>query len=166
MARLPFGVPNRAAHLARARLIRLDPELAEFVLLLTQVADTADELAGHEVVPPLLSAAEDALARLDWPTATAAYVARVAPSVESQRIWQLPNDLDTAPPGLDAAQRDERRRARPTLPRRAAARAARPLPADRRAGADRPRAYRPRLALAAGRDPAQGQPHLLDHARR
>ena len=95
VARLPFGVPNRAARLARARLIRLDPTLAEFVLLLTQVADTADQLAGHEVVPPLVSAAEDALARLDWPTATAAYIARVAPSAESQRIWQLPADLDT-----------------------------------------------------------------------
>jgi alpha-mannosidase len=58
------------------------------------------------VVPPLISAAEDALARLDWPTATAAYIARVAPSVESLRIWQLPADLDIAPAGLDAAQRD------------------------------------------------------------
>ena len=55
------------------------------------------------MVPPLLAAAEDALAELDWPSATAAYVARVAPSVESQRIWQLPNDLDTAPAGLDDA---------------------------------------------------------------
>ena len=35
VARLPFGVPNRSARLARARLIRLDRELAELVLLLT-----------------------------------------------------------------------------------------------------------------------------------
>ncbi len=90
VARLPFGVPNRAANLARARLIRLDPDLAEFVLLVTQVADAAHELDGHEVVSPMLTAVEDALAMLDWPSATLAYVARVAPSVESQRIWELP----------------------------------------------------------------------------
>ena len=105
VARLPFGVPNRSARLARARLIRLDRELAEFVLLLTQVAETADQLAGHEVVPPLVAAAEEALARLDWPSATAAYVARVAPGAESQRIWQLPADLDLAPAGLGDAAR-------------------------------------------------------------
>ena len=34
VARLPFGVPNRDARLARARLIRLDPDLAELTLLL------------------------------------------------------------------------------------------------------------------------------------
>jgi alpha-mannosidase len=106
VARLPFGVPNRAAHLARARLILLDPALAEFVLLVTQVADTAEELAGHEVVPPLLSAAEDALARLDWPTATLAYIARISPSAESQRIWELPKDLDPFPSGLADPHRD------------------------------------------------------------
>ena len=34
VARLPFGVPNRDARLARARLVRIDPELAELTLLL------------------------------------------------------------------------------------------------------------------------------------
>ncbi len=99
VARLPFGVPNRDARLVRARLVRLDQALAELTLLLTQAHETATELAGHEVVPPLLAAAEDALARLDWPTATQPYVARVAPGWQMQRVWQLPADLDTAPPG-------------------------------------------------------------------
>ncbi|MFO1143553.1 MAG: alpha-mannosidase [Amaricoccus sp.] len=106
VARLPFGVPHRAAALARARLIRLDPALAELVLLITQVADAAHELDGHEAVSPMLAAVEDALAMLDWPSATLAYVARVAPSVESQRIWELPVDLDLAPAGLAAAHRE------------------------------------------------------------
>ena len=88
-----------------AQLSLIDPELIELALLLTQVAETAEVLEGHEVVPPLLSAAEDALARLDWPTATAAYVSRVAPGREAQRIWQLPPGLDAAPPGLDDGQR-------------------------------------------------------------
>jgi alpha-mannosidase len=104
VARLPFGVPNRAARLARARLIRLHPALAELTLLLTQVAETAEVLAGHEVVPPLLAAAEEALARLDWPTATLPYVARVAPGPQMQRVWQLPAGLALDPPGLDAGQ--------------------------------------------------------------
>ena len=120
--------------------------------------ETAEVLAGHEVVPPLLAAAEDALAELDWPTATLPYVARVAPGWQMQRVWQLPADLATDPPGLEPRAR---RRRRHRLPARAPARPARPLPADRRAGADRPRPHRPRLALAARRDPAQGQPHLL-----
>ena len=62
-------------------------------------------LAGHEVVPPLLAAAEDALTELDWPTATLPYVARVAPGWQMQRVWQLPADLATDPPGLDAGSR-------------------------------------------------------------
>jgi alpha-mannosidase len=105
VARLPFGVPNRDARLARAQLSLIDPELIELALLLTQVAETAEVLDGHEVVPPLLSAAEDALARLDWPSATAAYISRAAPGREGQRIWQLPPGLDAAPPGLDDGQR-------------------------------------------------------------
>ena len=105
VARLPFGVPNRDAKLARARLVRIDPELAELTLLLHQVGDTAEVLAGHEVVPPLLTAAEDAMSELDWPTATLPYVARVAPGWQMQRVWQLPADLATEPPGLEPAHR-------------------------------------------------------------
>ena len=100
VARLPFGVPNRAANLARARLIRIDPALSELLLLLTQVGETAEVLAGHEVVPPLLAAAEEALTKLDWPTATLPYVARVAPGWQMQRVWQLPADLALDPPAL------------------------------------------------------------------
>jgi alpha-mannosidase len=107
VARLPFGVPNRDARLARARLVLIDPGLSELVLLLTQVAETAEVLAGHEVVPPLLTAAEAALTRLDWPTATQPYVARVAPGWQMQRVWQLPRDLPADPPGLDAGAADE-----------------------------------------------------------
>jgi len=105
VARLPFGVPNRDARLARARIAWIDLELDEVVLLLRQVAETATELAGHEVVQPMLAAAEEALARLDWPTATAPYVARVAPGAEMQRVWQLPAGLDPAPPSLDEVAR-------------------------------------------------------------
>jgi alpha-mannosidase len=105
VARLPFGVPNREARLVRAGLAWIDAELADFALLLALVADTAEALGGHEAVSPMLSAAEEALARLDWPSASAAYVARFAPGAEALRIWQLPPDLDTAPAGLGEAAR-------------------------------------------------------------
>ena len=49
-------------------------------LLLLQIAETCDVLAGHAVVPHLLAAAEAALMSLDWPSDTADYIARVASS--------------------------------------------------------------------------------------
>jgi alpha-mannosidase len=106
VARQLFGVPRRDARLAEARLARIEPDLIELSLFLTQLAEIAEVLPGHEVVPPLLTAAEAALARLDWPTATAAYVSRVALGEQAQRIWRLPDGLDPAPPGLDDTQRE------------------------------------------------------------
>jgi alpha-mannosidase len=106
VARLPFGVPNRHPHLKTARLVLIEPELREFTLLVQLVSDTAEELRGHEAVEPLLDAGERALARVDWPTETRAYVARVAPGKELQQVWELPRDLAIAPPGLDRAELD------------------------------------------------------------
>lgn len=105
VARLPFGVPNRDARLARARLIETDHDLEEFVLLLRQVAETAHELGAHDAVVPLLAAAEGALTRLHWPSATPDYIARVAPGTEMQKVWELPLDLDPAPAALDETAR-------------------------------------------------------------
>lgn len=102
VARLPFGVPNRSAALVRAAVVRLDVPLAQLELLLTQVAETAEVIAGHDAVAAMLDAAEAALGLLVWPTATAAYLARIAPGAEAQRIWQLPDDLDPMPAGLGA----------------------------------------------------------------
>lgn len=105
VARHPFGVPNREAALQCARLIELDEELEDFILLLRQVAELSRELGPHDAVPPMLSAAEEALRELRWPSATAAYLSRMAPGQEMQRIWSLPPGLDPAPPGLDDAAR-------------------------------------------------------------
>jgi alpha-mannosidase len=105
VARLPFGVPNRDARLKRARLVRLEERLADFVLLLRQAIETAQVLGGHEVVEPLLTAAENALRKLDWPTGSEAYVARVAPGEQMQRIWQLPAGLAESPEALNEVQR-------------------------------------------------------------
>ena len=105
VARLPFGVPNRDARLGLARLVWLESELDEFALLLRQVVEMAQVLEGHEVIDPLLSAAEESLRRLRWPTETQAYVARMTPGRQLQRIWQLPAGISEEPAGLDEAER-------------------------------------------------------------
>jgi len=115
VARLPFGVPNRHPHLKTARLALIEPDLSEFTLLVQLVGDTAEELRGHEAIEPLLDAAERALARVDWPTETRAYVARVAPGRELQQVWELPGALPTAPPGLNRAELDSVRGATEAL---------------------------------------------------
>ena len=90
VARLPFGVPNRNARLGLAHLVWLETQLDEFALLLRQAVEMAQVLEGHEVIDPLLSAAEESLRKLHWPTETQAYVARMTPGRQLQRIWQLP----------------------------------------------------------------------------
>jgi alpha-mannosidase len=125
VARLPFGVPNRAARLARAEIAWIETDVADLILLLTQVTELAQVLGGyavdqvplegyhpyrphpdhsrpHDVVAPLIGAAEAALHHLRWPTDTSNYVARTAPSPDQQRIWQLPRDLATDPEPLGA----------------------------------------------------------------
>lgn len=103
-AREPFGVPVRAPRLNRAALAWVDEPVHRLHLLLLQIAETSAALADHDVVPHLLSAAEAALMSLDWPSDTAGYIARVAPSPQQQRIWQLP-EMTERPPALDEAQR-------------------------------------------------------------
>jgi alpha-mannosidase len=105
VARLPFGVPNRNARLDRAQLVWLESQLDEFALLLRQVVEMAQVLDGHEVIDPLLSAAEESLCELRWPTATEAYVGRMAPGRQLQRVWQLPAAIAEGPAGLDEAAR-------------------------------------------------------------
>ena len=104
VARHPFGVPNRDPRLNEARLIWNHAELVDLVLCLRQAVETAVELNGHEVVDALLSVAESALRKLDWPTATGTYVARAARGDELQRIWDLPAGLSEAPDGLSEAE--------------------------------------------------------------
>lgn len=102
--RLPFGEPVRQPHLNRANLIWIDLAVDRLRLLLTQVAETVELLKDHEVTPHLLTAAEETLRGLDWPSATADYISRVSPSRNQQRIWQLPELVDN-PAALNQAER-------------------------------------------------------------
>ena len=104
VARLPFGEPVRQPMLNRAELLWLDLAVDRLWLLLTQVAETVEVLVDHEAVPHLLTAAEAVLRGIEWPSATADYVARVAPSRQQQRIWQLP-ELIEDPAALNQAER-------------------------------------------------------------
>ncbi len=104
VARFPFGEPNRDPRLVKARLFWLDAPVSALELLLRQIAEAVAILGEHEVVPHLLEAAETALRSLDWPSASRAYVARMAGGEWQQKIWELP-ELMEAPPGLSDAQR-------------------------------------------------------------
>ncbi|BCH56861.1 alpha-mannosidase [Agrobacterium vitis] len=102
--RLPFGEPVRAPKLERAELFWIDRSVDRMGLLMRQIAEALRVLQGHDVVPYLLDAAEQAFYAIDWPSATADYVARTAPAVMQQKIWQLP-ELKPDPEGLTDAQR-------------------------------------------------------------
>lgn len=104
VARLPFGEPVRGPKLERAALIWLDAAVDNLWLLMRQICEAVDILEQHDVVPHLLDIAEDTLRGLEWPSATAAYVARTAPAPMQQKIWQLP-PLATSPEGLNQAER-------------------------------------------------------------
>lgn len=104
VARFPFGEPNRAPRLHRARLAWLDQPVHRLHLLLAQIIEAVEALGDHEVVPHLLTAAERALYGLDWPSATAGYVSRTAESETQQKIWELP-ELVENPPALTDEER-------------------------------------------------------------
>ena len=134
---------------------------------LALVLETALELgADHHAAAPLAAARSRALRQLAGP-GDRAYLARVALAGRRLRdVWALPAEHDTHPPGLDDAERagprarPPSRRSRPSSPA-----LQRALPAGRLDRAHRPRAYRPRLALADRGDAAQGGAHL-PHRRR
>ena len=103
VARFPFGEPNRAPKLNKARLIWLDEPVHRLHLLLQQIGEAADVLEGHEVLPHLIDAAERALRGLDWPSDTSAYISRTSAEAMQQKIWELP-ELQDNPAGLTEAQ--------------------------------------------------------------
>ncbi|HMH92597.1 MAG TPA: alpha-mannosidase, partial [Streptosporangiaceae bacterium] len=137
VGRFPFGEPNRAPRLERARLAWEDTAVEQFARQLALVLE-AVEVVGDGPAGALLTCAERALASVDWPSRTADYVARVAGSDALQGIWELPAGLDPAPPGLT----DEERAS--------VARSSRQLAAD--------------LAAAKEAHPPQGDLLLTGHA--
>jgi alpha-mannosidase len=137
VARQPFGEPNRTPRLERARVVWLDTAVDEFARQLALVLEAVGVLA-DDPADVLLSCAERALAAADWPSGTGAYLARTAATPVMQTVWELPGELDPAPPGLTDAERAS------------VVRASRQLAAD--------------LAAWCGRYPPQGELLLTGHA--
>jgi len=105
VARLPFGVPNRAAALECARLVWQDMALERLIRRLQLVVEAAGVLSDREVAVPLLAAGERAIAALEWPSDTIGYLSRTVAGSQMQNIWSLPDGLESHPPGLSDASR-------------------------------------------------------------
>src|SRR5258708_3777801 len=76
VAKGPFGTTSQDPRLKRAELVWLEVGVFELARLLSLIADAAQHLEGHDVQPLLLELAENAIARLEWPTATEAVLSR------------------------------------------------------------------------------------------
>jgi alpha-mannosidase len=103
--RFPFGTPNRDPRLATARLVWVDPAVERLHRRVRMVIEAARALESEDVVPPLVAAGERALAALDWPSATEAYLDRLGESGELNSIWSLPRELDPTRAQLTDAER-------------------------------------------------------------
>ncbi len=103
-ARELFGQPVRAPRLNRAVLQWIDAPVHRLHLLLRQIYEAVRVLAGHEVVPHLLTATEECFRSLDWPSGTADYITRMAPAEAQQKLWEHPPVQERAAP-LDQGQR-------------------------------------------------------------
>jgi alpha-mannosidase len=105
VARLPFGVPRPNPRITMARIARIDPPVELFHRRLRTVLEAARALPGDEVTPALLAAGERALARVTWPSATAGYLDRIAPSRDVRSLWSVPFAVDPQPAPLTQEQR-------------------------------------------------------------
>ena len=127
VARLEQGVPNRDAALGRTELVWLETDLDDFIRMQRQVIELVRTLGGHEVegwpVPewfprrphpdhndphalcaPVMDLAEAAFHKLDWPTETQSYLARMTATAESQSVWKLPQSLAAPQPLPDTSR--------------------------------------------------------------
>lgn len=104
VARKPFGRPNPDARLGQTRLALADPAVDRLVRQLRMVHEAARVLQPAGVAEQLLEAAERALNQLDWPSATADYISRIAESRQQRDIWAPPAIVQN-PPGLSEEER-------------------------------------------------------------
>jgi alpha-mannosidase len=104
VARRPFGQPVADPRLQRARFVWLDLALVRFADRVTIVVEAAETLGAHEAAAHLVEAAEAALRAIDWPSATADYIARVAPAPGQQALWRRP-EVKSDPAPLSDAER-------------------------------------------------------------
>lgn len=87
-----FGTPSEDTRLKVARLVVPEPDVAGLCLDLEVLLDAARLNADHPSAAPLLSAAEDALAGLTWPSDADGYLGRLGSGVvgDMGSIWNPP----------------------------------------------------------------------------
>lgn len=107
-----LGSPVADPRLESACLTWLDVVVERFIRRVTLVRLAAEALDGHEVVDPLLDAAEAALGGIDLPTASRAYLGRFAERPETDTDYQLPSFTWSMPEDVrsDAPLSDRQRR--------------------------------------------------------
>ena len=141
----------RRAPAATRRWSGSTPALADFVLLLRQVAETASMLGDHEAVAPHADrAAEACLRRARLAVGDAGLCrARAIDAPSSRAIWQLPDDLPGEPGGPRPTTSAPRSSPRTQACAERLKALAERYPQQGGLARHRPRPYRSRLAVAA-----------------
>jgi alpha-mannosidase len=88
----------------RPRLIWIDPAVDELSRIIAQICDAATAMGQRPAGLILTTLAEEVLAMVEWPSATADYVPRIAPSEHLGGIWS-PLSMPEHPAPLTASQR-------------------------------------------------------------
>lgn len=94
-----FGTPSEDARLKVARLVVPEPAVDDLCLDLEVLLDSVRLNAAHPAAPHLLTAAEDALAGLRWPSDLGAYLGRLGAGVvgDMGSIWNPPTPRPLTP---------------------------------------------------------------------
>jgi alpha-mannosidase len=103
-ARLPFGRPSPRPHLEAARLVWTELSLGRLARRLRLVAGAAAALGQDDVAELLVSAAERALGRVRWPSASLAYIGRAARSRRLEELWSPPRPAEPPEPLSEASR--------------------------------------------------------------
>ncbi|MBO0685465.1 MAG: alpha-mannosidase, partial [Candidatus Dormibacteraeota bacterium] len=104
VARRPFGIPAVDPRLEQARLVWVERPLQLLVRRLRLVAAAAAAL-DDDAVGPLLTAAERALAGLDWPSGSEGYLGRAARDPRLVNLWSPPPPAGVPEPLPEASRR-------------------------------------------------------------
>lgn len=100
-----FGSRVEHPRLAVARLVAPEEDVRRLVSDLSVVLDAARALTGHDVVPHLLTVAEDAVRGIQWPSGAEAYLTRLDAGLggwNAGGLWTMP----TVSPRREALTRE------------------------------------------------------------
>src|SRR5450759_745406 len=105
VGRLGFGRPNRDPHLEKARLVLTELGVERLNRQLVMTVEAVESLGQQAAADGMLGAAERAVGRLRWPSATEIYDARIAMGPQMRSIWEFPAELERRPEPLTDDER-------------------------------------------------------------